>query len=342
VELAGETGDGVPFTLKAAAAEGEGAAVRIGLYEPRLYAPSALPAPALAPRAAAALAAALPAARAEGAFVALDVLRLAMLALLPRRGFKLPRTAGVRARGAAVTPGGARVVWSRWGAAAEPDDPDLRTLLHGAPAFAREEAALAGGDLAAARDAWRALPPGARAHPFAAARTLGLLVADPRFHAEARSVSRAALLRDEGCAPALAAEALLAGARGDAAAAAQWWSALALAAAGRGEVFSAQAAATACAACGGAADPADATAALDAALALDRTHVPALRGLRDVAARAGDRARLLRACRGLAAHAAAVAEKADAHLRLAELLAVTDPAAARLHRENARRLGAAG
>jgi hypothetical protein len=341
LELAGETADGAPFTLKAAAVASGGAALRVALYEPRLYAPAALPAPALAPRAAAAIAAAFPGARADGAFAELAPLRPALLALLPRRGFKLPRTAGARAGGAALSPAGARVAWSRWDAAVEPPDPDLRALLHGAPAFAREEAALARGDADAARDAWRALPPGARAHPFAAARTLGLLVADARFHAEARAVSRAALLRDEGFAPALAAEALLARARGDDAAAAGWWSALALVAVRRGEPSSARAAALACAACG-AGDPVEAAAALDAALALDRADVPVLRALRDVAARGGDRARLLRACRGLAAHAAQAAEKADAHRRLAELLAVTDPAAARLHRENARRLGGDG
>lgn len=132
-------------------------------------------------------------------------------------------------------------------------------------------------------------------------------------------------------------DAVLARARGDLDRAAESFSALALAAAARAEAFSALAAADACAACGEATDADVLGAALDAALALDRGHLPALRARRDLADRLGDRGRLLRALRGLAAHAEDAAERALAHERLAELLAVTDPAAARLHRDHARR-----
>jgi hypothetical protein len=340
LELAGALDDGAPFTAKLAAVAGGGPALRAAVYEARLYAPSALPGPALATRLAEAIAAALPAfgARAEGAFLSLDVARPALLAILPRRGWKLPRLPIIHADGG-ITRDGAWATLTRGDADAAPaPDPDLRALLHGAPAFAKPERLLAEGDLDGARDAWRALPPGARAHPFAAGRTLGFLAADARFHAEARALARGALEREPAFAPALLVDAVLARARGDLDRAATSFSALALAAAARAEAFSALAAADACAACGEAADAAALGAALDAALALDRGHLPALRARRDLAERQGDRGRLLRALRGLAAHADDAGERALAHERLAELLAVTDPAAARLHRDHARRV----
>lgn len=339
MELSGAL-DGAPFTAKLAPVDGPGPALRAAVYEARIYAPSTLPAPALSARLAEAIAAALPAlgARAEGTFVSLDVARPALLAFLPRRGWKVPRVSALQGE-AEISRDGARATLRRGVPAAEPaPDPDLRVFLHGAPAFAKPERLLAEGDLDGARDAWRALPPGARAHPFAAGRTLGFLAADAPFHAEARALARGALEREPTFAPALLVDAVLARARGDLERAAASFSALALAAAARAEAFSALAAADACAACGEAADADALGAALDAALALDRGHLPALRARRDLAERLGDRGRLLRALRGLAAHAEDTAERGLAHERLAELLAVTDPAAARLHRDHARRV----
>ncbi|HEY5678376.1 MAG TPA: hypothetical protein VIR81_16400, partial [Myxococcales bacterium] len=215
VELAGVLADGVPFTAKLAPcpAPEPAASLRVAVYEPRLYGPSSTAAPVLAPRLAASLAAALPTslrARADGGFLHVDAARPALLALLPRQGWKLPRAGAVHASRAEVTRDGASLLLSRWDAAgAPPADPDLRALLHGSPAFAQPERLLAEGELDAARDAWRALPPGARAHPFAAARTLGFLAADPRFHAEARALARGALERDPASVPALLADAVL-------------------------------------------------------------------------------------------------------------------------------------
>ena len=337
MELAGALDDGAPFTAKLAAVAGP--ALRAAVYEARIYGPSTLPAPALSARLAEAIAAALPAlgARAEGTFLSLDVARPALLAFLPRRGWKLPRVPALHAE-AEISRDGAWATLRRGDAAAEPaPDPDLRVFLHGAPAFAKPERLLAEGDLDGARDAWRALPPSTRAHPFAAGRTLGFLASDAPYHAEARALARGALEREPTFAPALLVDAVLARARGDLDRAAESFSALALAAAARAEAFSALAAADACAACGEATDADVLGAALDAALALDRGHLPALRARRDLADRLGDRGRLLRALRGLAAHAEDAAERALAHERLAELLAVTDPAAARLHRDHARR-----
>jgi hypothetical protein len=339
VELAGRLDGGAPFTARATPIAGR--PLRVVVHEPRAYAAAPLPAAALAPRLAAALAGRA-GGEATGAVAQLGgAPRALLLRVLPRAGVKLPRIAAAGAEEASVGPDGARVRWDA-GDPASPPDAEAAAALEGEAQFGALEERLASGDVEGAREGWRALPPGARAHPFATARALSLLAADPRFHAEARALARAALARLPAFPAALLAEALLARARGDPRAASVAFAALAAASLSRGERFAALAAADACGAEGESAEPEALTVALEAALAADRTHLPALRALAALGerdgAREGGRDRLLRAHRGLAAHAPSAAEKAAAHRRLAELLAATDPAAARLHRDNARRL----
>jgi hypothetical protein len=336
VELGARVGaTGSRFTCRLALAAGGDEALRVAVLDPRTHSVGFPSAAALAAR----VAAALGSGAAEGAVALLSPVRALLLRALPRRGFKLPRLGATRVATARATADGVRVGWSRWAApATAPADPELLATLDGARAFAAAEALLASDESAALR-AWLALPPGTRAHPLAAARLLALLAADPRSHAEARPLAREWLGRDPEFVPALLAEALVCGQAGDAAGSSRAFAALARLAVQRGQGLATLAAADACAALGPSSEPAALAAALGAALEVRRSHLPALRALHDLARRTLDRPSLLRACRGLAAHAPDALEKARAHARLAVLLAEADPAAARLHLAHAQRLG---
>ncbi|HZY04034.1 MAG TPA: tetratricopeptide repeat protein, partial [Anaeromyxobacteraceae bacterium] len=106
----------------------------------------------------------------------------------------------------------------------------------------------------------------------------------------------------------------------------------------RGEEMGALFAADACFALGPDSDAPALSRAVEVALSLRRDHLPALRALKALAERTGDREALLRASRRLAAYAPDEAEKAAAHARLAEMLLQTDPPSARLHLDQALRL----
>ncbi|HYS79548.1 MAG TPA: hypothetical protein VEM76_02500 [Anaeromyxobacteraceae bacterium] len=326
LEGEGALEDGEPFTFKLGlAADEAGDGIVAIVHEPRLYRPSSVAATLLPARVA----------RCLGALPWKPLPALLRRVLAPR-GFKVPRTAGVRLALAAVEPGQLRLSWHRGATAAAPPE-SAAAAAEGARAFAGAEACLAAGDAAGALAAYRA--PGAlgAAEPFVVERLLALLAAEPARHDEALALAGAALRQKVGV-PALLALAQVHAARGHAPFAA---SALAEAAAlcsRRGEESAALAAAEACLALGTGAEPAAQLRAIDVALGLRRDHLPALRALLAQGERAGDRLALLRACRRLAAVAPEPQEKAAAHARLGALLLAADPPAARLHLDHALRL----
>lgn len=333
VELGGNAG-GARFTCRLAMVPGDDESVKVVVLDARVHAAGVVSAASVAAR----VAAALSPGAAEGAVATISPVRAVLLRALTRRGFKLPRLGGARLATARASPDGLKLGWGRWSAPAQlPADAELVATLDGARAFHAAEALL-GGDEGTARKAWLGLPAGARGHPFAAARLLALLSADARSHPEARALAREWLGRDAAFVPAVLAEALIATASGDPAAASRAFATLATMSQERSQELATLAAADACAALGDGAEPGALGVALGAALQVRRAHVPALRALHDLARRTLDRPALLRACRGLAAHAPGAAEKGRAHARLAVLLAETDPAAARMHLASAQRL----
>ncbi|MFO0585704.1 MAG: hypothetical protein U0229_25765 [Anaeromyxobacter sp.] len=329
-EIAGRLAGGTRFTLRAGLVPSGDRGVAVVLHAPRLYGPAALPEGALV-HAGRRLLAAL----GEDALPEDPVSRLLRRVLAPR-GWKIPRAVDVRLARAEIVAGAARLGWSRAAVpAAVSADPDLLAAEEGARTFATAEALLERGDHEAAREAYLATP-AASGHPFAAERLLGLLALDDRFHDEALDLAQAWLARRPGFPAALGAEAAVRIARGEDARAARALADLAEGAAARGEVFSALAAAETAFGLAGA-DAIDARRAAEVALQVRRDHVPALRALRDLALAAGDREALVRASRRLVAYDADPAHKARAHAQLGELLLGTDPAAARLHLDQALR-----
>jgi tetratricopeptide (TPR) repeat protein len=237
---------------------------------------------------------------------------------------------GARLALAAFEHGRLRLLWDRGGVPPEPPaDPEWLEALEGARGFAAAEARLAEGDLDGAREAYLALGPSAMDHPFAAARMMGLLSADERFHDEALDLCDAWLARRPGFPAALSCQARIRAARGDTARASELWAELAAGAARRGEELSAIAAADACLELGPAGKATAAARAIEVALSLRRDHLPALRALLALGERGGDRETLLRACRRLAAYSTDDAEKAAAHATLGRLLLRVDPPSAR-------------
>jgi hypothetical protein len=327
LEGEGALDDGAPFTFKlglAADEAGDGLAAIV--HEARLYRPSPV-------------AAALLPARVARCLRALPWKPLPVLlrrALAPR-GFKVPRTAGVRLAEAVVGPGQLRLLWQRGAVAALPADGEVAAAAEGARAFAPAEACLAAEDGAGALAAYRALPDAA-ARPFVAARLLALLASDPARHDEALALAGEALRQRPGGVAALLALAQVHAARGHAPFAATALSEVAALCSRRGEESAALAAADACLALGADSDPAAQLRAIDVALGLRRDHLPALRALLARGERAADREALLRACRRLAAYAPEGEEKAAAHARLGALLLAADPPTARLHLDHALRL----
>ncbi|HVO20045.1 MAG TPA: hypothetical protein VMU15_12365 [Anaeromyxobacter sp.] len=332
-ELAGRLAAGPPFAMKAGVLAHGIQGLRILFHSPRVFGPTPFPAVALPHLLARALAGTL------GERGELDPVPALLRQALAPRAWKLPRVAGLRLARAQVDADAVRVAWAR--ASGEPaavhPDPDLLAAEEGRGAFGQAEEAIAQGDPARARELLLSAGPAAAVHPFSAERLLSLLTLEERFHDEALDLAADWLGRRPGFAPALAAEALVRLARGEERRAALALAELAAAAAQRGEVFAALLAAQAAFELPGAA-PADATRAVDVALSLRRDHVPALRALRALAAAAGDREALLRADRRLVAYDPDEARKARAHAELGELLREADPAAARLHLDQALRL----
>ncbi len=337
VELSGRVAGGAAFTLHASLLpEGE-QGIAVVFHSPRLYGPSPIPAALLPHMAARTLA---PLASAPGGVN--DPLTRILRKVLAPRGWKVPRSSALRLTLLGVSPDGIRAAWDR-----EPGQPiepppqsDLLATIEGARAFATAERHVARGDLAAARDAYLFAGAAAHAHPFAAERLLSLLVMEDRFHDEALDLAHDWLGRRPDFAPALAAEAWVRLARGEQVRAARALATLADTARVRGEAGAALAAAEACFSIAGA-DPGDVRRSIDAALAVRRDHLPALRALRAHSQATGDREGLLRANRRLVAYAPSDADKARAHAELGMQLLETDPPAARLHLDQALRLAPA-
>ncbi|HEY6104932.1 MAG TPA: hypothetical protein VIV59_03050, partial [Anaeromyxobacteraceae bacterium] len=336
-EAGGRLEGGVPFTCKLGLEPEGDRALAVVIYEARLYGPAAVPAaalPSLLARAAAGLA------RQEGAALVVEPLGLLLRRLIPSRGWKLPRASAVRLARVGTAPGELRLTWDRahTGPAEAPADPDRLAALEGARAFREAEALVARGEWDAAREAYLAAGAASSSHPFAASRLLSLLSLEEGFHDEALDLAAHWLSRRQDFAPALLAEGVLRARRGERDRAARAFAELSASAARRGEELGALFAADACFALGPDSDVAALSRAVEVALGLRRDHLPALRALKALAERTGDREALLRASRRLAAYAPDEAEKAAAHARLAEMLLQSDPPSARLHLDQALRL----
>ncbi len=327
-EVGGRLAGGPAFALRLGLVAGFERGVRVVPYAPRLFGPAPRPAAALPHQA-------------SGALALLGLVADPLPALLRRvlvvRGWKVPAEGAARLALATVAPAGVRLAWDRDppGPTAAPPDPELLAAVEGARAFEAAEALLAAGDHEGARRAYLNAP--ADEHPYAAERLLSLLCLEPALHEQALALADAWLGRRPGFGPALAARAWILGARGQEGEAAEALSRLAEAAVAGGERLAAVAAAEAALAWPGAGREARARA-VDAALAVQRDHLPALRALRTLARDAGDHGAHLRAARRLLAYAPTDQEKARAHAELGELLLERDPPAARLHLDRALKL----
>ncbi len=328
-EVGGRLASGPAFTMRLGLLPGFERGVTVVPYAPRLYGPASIPAAALPHLAARALTAlGFPD----------DPLPLLVRRLLVSRGWKVPREGGVRLAAATVAPSGVRLAWARETQGPPPasTDPDLLAALEGSGAFAEVEAMAAAGDWTGAREAWLASA-APTTHAFAADRLLSLLCLDERFHDEALDLAASWLQRRPGFAPALAADAWVRTARGEHGRAAAALVALAEGSAAAGERLATVIAADAVLALPGI-DGELTARAVDAALAVKRDHLPALRALRALARERGDKGGQIRAARRVLAYAPTDLEKARAHAELGELLLESDPPGARLHLDRALRL----
>lgn len=333
VEVAGRLSGGPAFTMRAGFLPRGEQGLALTFHSPLVLGPSPLPAAAL-PHVARQVREALGEERLPE-----EPLAPLLRRILAGRGWKLPRIPEARLGRIELAGGKARVSWDRASSApsSAPAGTDLLAAEEGARAFREAEAHVARGDHDAAREAYLAQGPAGTSHPFAAERLLSLLSLDDRFHEEALDLAAEWLSRRPGFPPALATEAAVRIARGEDARAAKALAELAHGAAGRGEVFTALAAAEAAFSLPGAARE-DALRAVETALGLRRDQVPALRALRALARASGDREALLRANKRLVAYDPDPASKARAHAELGELLLEADPPAARLHLDQALRL----
>ena len=333
LEIAGRVCGGPAFTLEAGLLTLRDQGVTVVFHSPRLLGPAPIPSAVLPHLARAVLDAIGAEALPEEPLPAL------LRRVLAPRGWKIPRSADARLARAVFAGGAARLLWDRdaGGPAAASADPDLLAADEGARTFWAAEAMLFRHDFVGAREAYLAAGPAAAAHPFAAERLLSLLALDERFHEEALDLAADWLGRRPGFEPALAAEAKIRTARGEAEKAARALRGLAQSAASRGRTYLALAAAQAAFETPGAPRE-EAVGAIEIALQLRRDHVPALRALREVARGAGDREALLRASRRLVAYDPDPASKARSHAELGALLLESDPPGARLHLDQALRL----
>ncbi|MBM4379224.1 MAG: flagellar hook-length control protein FliK, partial [Deltaproteobacteria bacterium] len=335
---------GAPVSFKVAL-DGLGPDLGAWVYDVRLYAPAATPAaavPALIARALVELDV-LPGVRLRGAsgFTARVLPRLSDLAAVSR-GFKAPDVERAQLSHVEVTPSALVLRFTASGIppTATPDE-SLLLQLEGTRAFAGAESLLAEGRWDEARQAWLRAGDVADAHPFAVERLLQLLVADPAAEALALDVAELLAARRPKAAAPLWAEAVLRERRGERAAAAGRYLALALHARAAGELASAFLAAEASARAAAGVAPGVAVRALHELLGLRPDHLPALLALARAADASGDRASSLRAWRRVSALARDVRVAAEAHVQLARLSAAGAPSelsAARLHCEAALRL----
>ena len=332
-ELTGRLAAGPAFTVKAGVLAQAALGLKVVFHSPRVFGPAPFPAASLPHLLSQALSGLL------GPGGGLEPVPALLRQVLAPRGWKVPRTAGVRLSRTEFTEGVARIGWSRMGGESHElhAEPDLLAADEGSAAFPQAEEALRAGEFGRARELLLAAGPTAAVHPFAAEHLLSLLVLEERFHDEALDLAAEWLGRRAGFAPALAAEALVRVSRGEQQKAARAFGELARTAAERGEVFTALCAAESAFGLPGA-SPEDAVRAVEVALSLQRNHVPALRALRTLASASGDREALLRADRRIVAYDPDEAQKARAHAELGELLREADPAAARLHLDQALRL----
>ncbi|ADO74908.1 flagellar hook-length control protein FliK [Stigmatella aurantiaca] len=332
-----------PVTFKVAF-DGDGEKLALYLYDVRLYgfSPTAsVQVPGLLAAAVAELGL-LPEVEVQGATgFSTRVLPALCQQASVTRGFKMPELDQARLSAAEVSSKGLRLRFSAGGLPppAAPDD-ELLMTLEGARAFAEQEALIAEGRLAEAREAYLQAGDAQDAHPFAAERLLSLLVADPQAHDLALDVAAALLRRREKSPAALWGEAVVRERRGEGPRAAERYLALSALSRRTSEDAAAFHAAEAAARCSRDTAPQVAVKALHELLGLKPDHLPSLKSLARASDLAKDRAGAVRAYRRLAALARDPVEAADAHVHLARLCAQTedDIAGARLHCEAALRL----
>ena len=338
-----KSADPTPVTFKIAF-DGEGERLAVYLYDVRLYGFSSTPAcqvPLLLARSVQALEL-LPDVEGLGAvgFTTRVLPKLCQHAAVAR-GYKMPTLDGARLSSVDVTGLGLRLRFAS-GGLPPPTAPDeaLLLTLEGVRAFADAEALIAAGKLGEARDSYLRASDPAEAHPFAAERLLGLLVADPGAHELALDIAGALARRRENSPVALWAEAVVRERRGESARAAERYLALCALSRKNSEETAAFFAAESAARAARDQAPQVAVKALHEVLGLRPDHLPSLRALARASDHARDRAGAIRAYRRLTALARDPADAADAHVQLARLCALTedDVAGARLHCEAALRL----
>jgi tetratricopeptide (TPR) repeat protein len=336
-----KAGEKTPLTFKVAF-DGEGERLQVYFYDVRLYGFSPTPAvavPLLLTRALLELDL-LPDAEPLGA------VGLSSRVLVPLcqwaavgRGYRMPALDGARLSGVEVSAQGLRLRFSA-GGLPPPTSPDEELLLtlEGLRAFQDDEALIARGKLAEAREAY--LKRAQDAHPFAAERLLGLLVADPGAHELALDLAETLAQRREKSPTALWVEAVVRERRGEHARAAERYLALCALARKAQEETAAFFAAEAAARASREHAPQVAVKALHEVLGLRPDHLPSLLALARAADGAQDRAGAIRAYRRITALARDPMDAAEAHVQLARLCALTedDLAGARLHCEAALRL----
>ncbi len=337
------TGQRTPFTFKIGF-DADGERLALIFYEVRLYGFSPVPAPQIPVLLArfADESKLLPGARRKGSsgFTADLLPDLARLAAVSR-GYRMPSLDQARLSSVEVSPQGLRIRFASGGLPPVPAaDDDLMLTLEGARAFFEAEELIARGRLNEARELYLRSGDTQEAHPFAAERLLGLLVADPRAHELVIDVAASLARRRERSGAALWTEAVVRESRGERARAAERYLALCELARKAGEQTSAFFAAEAAARAAADQVPQIAVRALHELLGIRPDHLPSLKALAKASDLAGDRGGAIRAFRRIAALARDPLDSAQAHVELARLSSQTedDLAGARLHCEASLRL----
>src|SRR5260370_26710956 len=268
----------------------------------------------------------LPGARRKGSsgFTADLLPDLARLAAVSR-GYRMPSLDQARLSSVEVSPEGLRVRIASGGLPPVPAaDDDLMLTLEGARAFFEAEELIARGRLNEARELYLRSGDTQEAHPFAAERLLGLLVADPRAHELVIDVAASLARRRERSGAALWTEAVVRESRGGRARAAQLYLAPCEPARKAGEQTSAFFAAEAAARAAADQVPQIAVRALHELLGIRPDHLPSLKALSKTSDLAGDRGSAIRAFLRLAAFAHDPQHSQPAHVELARLSSHTE------------------
>jgi hypothetical protein len=223
------TGQRTPFTFKIGF-DADGERLALIFYEVRLYGFSPVPAPQIPVLLTrfAEESKLLPGARRKGAsgFTADLLPDLARLAAVSR-GYRMPSLDQARLSSVEVSPQGLRIRFASGGLPPVPAaDDDLMLTLEGARAFCEAEELIARGRLGEARELYLCSGDAQEAHPFAAERLLGLLVADPRAHELVIDVAASLERRRGRSGAALWTEAVVRETRGERARAAERYLAL--------------------------------------------------------------------------------------------------------------------